>query len=122
MIGASKLTREMVAEIKNLFKTTTLNDAEIADVYNVSRIHINKIRNGQRWNNEQHSFIMKKELEEKLDHIKNYIILRLLDETTGDVILANQITTDELMPLRNYITECFINQTGGTTIVLEIVV
>ena len=59
MIGAHKLTQEMVLEIKELFLTTKYSDGKIGKMYGVSREHINKIRNGRRWNDETRSFIMK---------------------------------------------------------------
>ena len=59
MIGAHKLTQEMVLEIKELFLTTKLRDGEIGKKYGVSREHINRIRHGRRWNDETRSFIMK---------------------------------------------------------------
>ncbi len=65
MIGASKLTEQQVQEIKRLFATTMLCDGDIAEMYNVSRIMINQIRNGKRWNEEERSFTMK-------DTIKRY--------------------------------------------------
>jgi hypothetical protein len=49
MIGAKKLNLKKVSEIKTLFQTTQLTDADIADKYDVSRILINLIRNGKRW-------------------------------------------------------------------------
>lgn len=61
-VGASKLNEEKVLEIKTLFKTTNLKDGEIAKMYDVSRIHINHIRTGYRWNTEKRSFVSKKEL------------------------------------------------------------
>ena len=64
MVGASKLNEEMVAEIKDLFKTTTLKDKEISEMYNVSRIHINHIRHGYRWNTTTRSFVSKKEIDQ----------------------------------------------------------
>ena len=59
MIGAYKLTEEDVIEMKHLFNTTHLSDREIAKLYNVSRQHISRIRNGKRWNDEIRSFTMK---------------------------------------------------------------
>jgi len=59
MIGASKLTEENVAEIRSLFAHTTMTDTEIGNKFGVSRIHINQIRNGRRWNEETRSFLMK---------------------------------------------------------------
>ena len=62
MIGSSKLNDEQVQQIKNLFTTTNLCDENIAEMYNVSRAHINHIRNGRRWNIDERSFLMKEEL------------------------------------------------------------
>lgn len=59
MIGAYKLNEKDVIEIRELFKTTNLNDSQIAKMYNVSRVHINGIRNGKRWNDDRRSFVMK---------------------------------------------------------------
>jgi len=59
VIGAHKLTQEMVLEIKELFLTTKYSDGKIGKMYGVSREHINKIRNGRRWNEDTRSFIMK---------------------------------------------------------------
>lgn len=51
-MGKLKLDKEDVAQIKFLCKSTTLIDREIADLFGVSRKHINAIRNKQRWNYE----------------------------------------------------------------------
>lgn len=72
MIGASKLNEELVAEIKELFATTTLKDTDIAQMYNVSRPLITNIRRGVRWNKVQRSFVMKsdiKKLTRTITHI-----------------------------------------------------
>jgi hypothetical protein len=63
MVGAYKLNEEEVAQIKNLFEMTTLKDSEIAIMYNVSREHINLIRNGKRWNPQTRAFVSQKELK-----------------------------------------------------------
>lgn len=65
MIGASKLTEENVAEIRSLFANTTMSDSQIARKFDVSRIHINQIRNGRRWNEETRSFLMKESIGAK---------------------------------------------------------
>jgi len=49
-MGKIKLDREDVKKIKFLTETTELLDREIAAQYNVSRKHINSIRNKKRWN------------------------------------------------------------------------
>lgn len=77
--GASKLNEEKVIEIKNLFKTTTLRDGEIAKMYNVSREHINKIRKGKRWNIQTRSYITRKEM----DMLRpNYIVPLIINKTS----------------------------------------
>jgi len=63
VIGASKLTEKDVREIKHLFETTKLTDRQISMMYNVSRVHINGIRNGRRWNEDIRSFTMKGSLK-----------------------------------------------------------
>jgi hypothetical protein len=63
MIGAHKLNEQQVQEIKRLFATTMLCDADIAEMYNVSRELINLIRNGKRWNDETRSFTMKEQIK-----------------------------------------------------------
>jgi len=49
--GASKLTFKDVEEIRTMF-LQGMKDSEIATIKGVSRVHINKIRNGKRWNKE----------------------------------------------------------------------
>lgn len=51
MKGSSKLTEQQVQEIKRLFATTMLCDTDIAEMYGVSRPHINAIRNGRHYTN-----------------------------------------------------------------------
>lgn len=50
--GATKLTFKDVEEIRSMFDEG-MTDTQIAKIKNVSRVHINKIRNGKRWNQEQ---------------------------------------------------------------------
>ena len=45
------LTVEQVLQIKKLINLSNLTDGQIASIYEVSRQHINRIRNGQRWSN-----------------------------------------------------------------------
>ena len=73
--GASKLNEEKVMEIKNLFKTTTLRDGKIAEMYGVSREHINKIRLGKRWNAYTRSYVSRKEMDMMRP---NYIVPMLM--------------------------------------------
>jgi predicted DNA-binding protein YlxM (UPF0122 family) len=61
MIGAKKLNLKKVSEIKNLFETTQLSDGDIAEKYNVSRILINLIRNGKRWNENKEKLRMQQD-------------------------------------------------------------
>jgi hypothetical protein len=64
MIGASKLNSEDIEQIRNLFSNTNMSDIEISKKFGVSRVHINRIRNGIRWNTENHSFLMKDDIYE----------------------------------------------------------
>ena len=49
--GASKLTFKDVEEIRRMF-LQGMKDSEIATIKGVSRVHINRIRHGKRWNEE----------------------------------------------------------------------
>lgn len=67
MIGASKLNKQDVLNIKKLIQQG-LNDCHISRVFvsenghKVSREHILQIRKGNRWNTQKHSFLMKEDL------------------------------------------------------------
>ena len=69
MIGASKLNKIDVLKIKKLVNDG-LNDCEIARQFipdsgeSVTREHIRAIRIGKRWNDVNHSFIMKDDLRD----------------------------------------------------------
>jgi len=56
--GAHKLNFKDVAEIRKMFEMG-LSDTEIANIKGVSRPHINLIRNGKRWNEENWTQIPK---------------------------------------------------------------
>lgn len=115
MVGASKLNKEKLTEIRALF-TQGLSDNEIAEQYGVSRIHINHIRNGHRWNKEKRSFVMKDEMQQT--KLTNYFILRVMD---GDkVIKASSFDISDLVNYKDYITESFVNRSGGISIIAEI--
>lgn len=62
MIGSWKLNKESVEVIKDLLELGMTHQS-ISQMFNVSREHITKIANGQRWNKEQRSFIMKDDME-----------------------------------------------------------
>jgi hypothetical protein len=51
-MGKIKLDKNDVQNIKWLFDNTFLIDREIAQIYGVSRKHINSIRNKKRWDYE----------------------------------------------------------------------
>ena len=78
MIGAWKLNEEQVEQIKSFISTTNISDSRLAEMYDVSRVHINHIRHGRRWNIEQRKYIMKEELESK------YTIHQLQQESSLD--------------------------------------
>jgi hypothetical protein len=50
--------------------------------------------------------------------MENYIILHLMKGTES--IMAFNITPDKALLLTEYITDIYINETGSTTIILEI--
>lgn len=58
-IGASKLNEEKVVIIKDLLDMGDYTHQQIADLFGVSREHITKINQGQRWNDDIKSFRMK---------------------------------------------------------------
>ena len=58
-IGAWKLNEEKVVIIKELLDMGDYTHQQIADLFGVSREHITKINQGQRWNDEIKSFRMK---------------------------------------------------------------
>lgn len=49
-MGLIKLDKKDVQRIKQLIEKNELKDSEIAKIFNVSRKHINSIRNKKRWN------------------------------------------------------------------------
>lgn len=57
-MGASKLNYNDIDEIQIMFEEG-LSDTQIAKIKNVSRPHINLIRNGKRWNEENWTQIPK---------------------------------------------------------------
>lgn len=65
MVGASKLKDIDVFVIKYLFERSDARDGTIAKLFGVSRTHIWKIRNGERWNDDTKSFQMKSQFVEK---------------------------------------------------------
>lgn len=77
MIGASKLNKTDVLKIKKLVRDG-LNDCEIARQFipesnePVTREHIRAIRIGKRWNQLNHSFLMKEDLSD-LPHLRTHI-------------------------------------------------
>jgi len=88
MIGASKLNEKDVEVIKYLFDRTDLRDGEIAEIFDVSRVHINRIRHGIRWNENKKSFRMKSPQPNWWnDYIEEYItrkIEQMIIENLGD--------------------------------------
>lgn len=69
--GARKLNYRDVEEIRVMF-TQGMSDTQIASIKGVSRVHINKIRNGHRWNEENWDELPKWLLtEEKPKQVKS---------------------------------------------------
>ena len=107
MIGASKLTEDDVRIIKDLLELGKKH-TDISKMFNVSREHITKIANGQRWNKERHSFIMKDQIKsndyrdfgdalpmksveivddkEALDLDQKYYLIKFIESLTGKKI------------------------------------
>jgi hypothetical protein len=50
--------------------------------------------------------------------MKNHIILRI--KKNGEVKMATEISPSQLLSVKNYITETYINETGGLTIIVSI--
>lgn len=50
-VKKATLTVEQVLQIKKLINLSNLSDGQLASIYDVSRQHINRIRNKQRWSN-----------------------------------------------------------------------
>ena len=80
MIGASKLNEKDVEVIKYLFQRTQMTDTEIGNAFGVSRVHINRIRHGKRWNEETKSFKMKQHQPKWWnEYIEEYIENKIQD-------------------------------------------
>ena len=108
MIGSSKIneTTNDLQRLQDLFDMG-LTNAEIARIYrtnsgeSISRIHISSIRRGKRWNFDNHSFIMKHELEtndvveSKIgnDVIKSIIAPVITDTTIYYIYLTHMNST-----------------------------
>ena len=58
-IGAHRLTEEKAQIIKELVKIGDWTHGQIGEFFGVSRPMITLIANGQRWNDENKSFVMK---------------------------------------------------------------
>jgi hypothetical protein len=121
MIGAKKLNLKKVSEIKNLFETTQLTDGDIAEKYDVSRILINLIRNGKRWNENKEKLRMQQDqrdfLPYKLSKILGtefssriyplvtetsvlYVLIHYIDDNVTSELkttLFEDVTTDDVM-------------------------
>ncbi len=108
MIGAHKLNEDDIKIIKDLLDLGKTHQS-ISNIFDVSREHITKIANGQRWNDKQRSFIMKdnkpvrsndyreftdlpmKEVEvvdekEALDLDQKYYLIKFIESLTGKKI------------------------------------
>lgn len=108
MIGAHKLNEDDVKVIKDLIQMGKTHQS-IGDMFGVSREHIWKIANGERWNDKQRSFTMKdnkpvrsndyrqftdlpmKEVEvvdekEALDLDQKYYLIKFIESLTGKKI------------------------------------
>jgi hypothetical protein len=48
--------------------------------------------------------------------MKNYILINLVNEDTGEIIKVVKGDASDVKTFKKYITESFINNTGGITI------
>lgn len=88
-IGASKLTKEDVINIKELI-SLGLKDKEIAEQFNVSRTHVANIKLGYRWNDLKKSYVMKSEIPKNvLNLIVDSLLQRKGDNTSTQSISFN---------------------------------
>ena len=89
MIGSSKIdeTTNDLQRLQDLFDMG-LTNSEIARIYrtnsgdSISRIHVSSIRRGKRWNFDNHSFVMKRELG----------IQDVIESTIGDDVIKSMIS------------------------------
>lgn len=92
MIGASKIDRHTddLDRLNEMFEMG-LNNCEIQRTYRtskgeqLSRIHISAIRNGKRWNTNNHSFVMKDDKDMSIATVIN----ETLYKTVVGVVLTN---------------------------------
>jgi hypothetical protein len=101
MIGAKKLNLKKVSEIKNLFETTQLTDGDIAEKYDVSRILINLIRNGKRWNENKEKLRMQQDQRDFLP----YKLSKILGTEFSSRIYPLVTETSVLYVLIHYIDD-----------------
>jgi predicted transcriptional regulator len=116
MNGAYKLNEAQVEEIRGLFENTTLSNSQIAELFQVSAEHIRRIRKGDRWNPESDSF--KIAHRDRNQDIKNFNILRVVSESK--VLCSTKIDYTQVIDLREHISDIFVNQSGGITIVITL--
>jgi Tfp pilus assembly PilM family ATPase len=112
MIGAHKLNSSKVDEIKELFQKG-MTDQFIAEKYGVSRILINQVRNGHRWNYDKNSFIMKQDMKNTQTPTNHAIVSVMKD---NEVVDSFSIGVDKIIYYAENIESVFTNNTGGWTI------
>lgn len=52
--------------------------------------------------------------------MKNYVIIRIVAEDTGNVIRAFEGEPTDIVLFNENITQSFVNQTGGISIIIEL--
>lgn len=52
--------------------------------------------------------------------MKNYVIIRIVAEGTGNVIRAFEGEPTDIVLFNENITQSFVNQTGGISIIIEL--
>ncbi len=125
--GASKLTFKDVEEIRTMF-SQGMKDGDIATIKGVSRVHINRIRHGKRWNAETWEEMPKVLITEekpqqvksndfreftypKVDTLTSYQQNRIQNKLDGMADLNNRMMTDEFQ--MNYHIIKFIEALTG---------
>ena len=114
MIGSSKLTQEDVDRINAMIEAE-MDDSSIAEIFGVTREHINHIRHGRRWNIEKNSFVMKHQMGgDTKTSPKNFAIVRINKKSF--CLHSYEIPADKVHLYKNNIESVTENQTGGWTI------
>lgn len=124
MVGAWKIDENTddLQRLRHMFEIG-LNNTQIAKIYRtrsghtLSRPYIKEIRSGKKWNPDKRSFLMKTEIQQT-KQLKNYYTLRLWDEEELKNVV--EITPQQLLKMKEQITNIFTNESGGITIIIDV--